>query len=181
MKKPWIIHILIVFSLLGSCNPTEATATTSTENIQDTVIPLAQTAFFETQTALPTETLPPPTHTVTNTSVPTLTLEPTFTQTPTETATSTKSACNQPLTSWKVPTTTFSIVNETKPKGKITLSISVLTSLGECGYLIISGDGFSGPIGGYSAFAFVDGEKDFTVSGSFFIKEVPYKIIVRND
>jgi hypothetical protein len=100
---------------------------------------------------------------------------------PTATATSTRIPCNQLLTSWRVPSTAFTIVNETKPKGKITLSLTVLTAQKECGYLVINGNSFSGPVGSYGAFAYVDGEKDFTVSGSFIIKEVPYKIIVRND
>jgi hypothetical protein len=93
-------------------------------------------------------------------------------------AESTDANCNKALTSWKGPTANFSIVNETKPQGKIILSLYVVTPLGECGYLA---DLSKGPEGQYSAGAFVDGKKSFKVFGGFRITEGNWKITVRND
>jgi len=59
--------------------------------------------------------------------------------------------------------------------------MSVATKLGECGWLHVYGDSFSGPVGAYSAGAFVDGKKNFKVFGTFQIAEGGYKVIVRND
>lgn len=173
MKSKTVMYAMLVAVLMNACGTSAPTL--SDKATQSIAVP--NTSIPETQTVAP------PTSTSTDTPIPTLTftLEPSPTATPVDTATATPNPCNQPLTSWKVPTTKFSIVNETKPKGTIVLSMSVLTDMGECGYLIITGDSFNGPIGGYSAFAYVTGEKDFTVSGSFIIKDVPYKILVRND
>jgi len=183
MKRVFTVFILLLCLLLFACNSTTATPTTSTGNDQSTALSVALSALSITGTSIRTETVQPPTSTSTDTPVPTITrtLEPSVTFTPIDTATITKSPCNQPLKSWKVPTTTFSIVNETKPKGMIILSLSVLTDMSECGYLVINGTSFSGPVGRYSAFAYVSGDKNFTVSGSFIIKNVPYKIVVMNE
>jgi hypothetical protein len=86
--------------------------------------------------------------------------------------------CNKPLTSWKGPTATFTVRNETKPQGDIVLSLYVVTPLGECGYLT---DISHGPAGSYSAGAFVNGKKNFKVFGGFDIQEGSWKITVRND
>ena len=86
--------------------------------------------------------------------------------------------CNKPLTAWKGPTATFSILNETKPEGKLVLSLYAVTEFGECGYL---NDISKGPAGMYSAGAFVDGKQSFKVFGGFRITEGNWKIIVRND
>ena len=70
------------------------------------------------------------------------------------------------------------MVNETRPRGTIILSLYVVTELGECGYLT---DLSRGPVGQYSAGAFVEGKKDFKVFGGFRITEGSWKITVRND
>jgi hypothetical protein len=93
-------------------------------------------------------------------------------------ADATDANCNKALTSWRGPTAKFSIVNETKPQGKIILSLYVVTPQGECGYLA---DLSKGPEGMYSAGAFVDGKKSFKVFGGFRITEGSWKITVRND
>ena len=179
MKRKTLIYAMVLVVLISACGTAATTPASSNESAQSTVPPTA--APQETQTTIPTVTSPPPTNTPVDTPTLTFTPFPSPTATPLDTATATARVCNQPLTSWKVPTTKFSIVNETKPKGTITLSLSVLTAMGECGYLVITGDSFNGPVGGYSAFAYVNGDKNFTVSGSFIIKNVPYKILVRND
>ena len=72
-------------------------------------------------------------------------------------------------------------MNETKPQGTIVLSMYVVTELGQCGYLAIYGDSFSGPIGQYSAGAFVTGKQNIKVFGGFRITEGSWKITVRNE
>jgi hypothetical protein len=94
---------------------------------------------------------------------------------------STEAVCNQPLTSWQGPTANFSITNQTQPEGTIVLSMYVVTDLGQCGYLIITGDSFSGPIGNYSAGAFITGKQNFKAFGTFRITEGNWSIVVKND
>jgi hypothetical protein len=89
--------------------------------------------------------------------------------------------CNQPLTSWQGPTAKFNIQNQTKPEGTIVLSMYVVTEMNQCGYLIITGDSFTGPVGQYSAAAFVTGKQNFKAFGSFRITEGSWSIVVRND
>lgn len=93
----------------------------------------------------------------------------------------TQDVCNQPLTSWQGPTANFSIANQTQPAGTIVLSMYVVTDLGQCGYLIITGDSFSGPVGNYSAGAFITGKQNFKAFGSFRITEGNWAIVVKND
>jgi hypothetical protein len=93
----------------------------------------------------------------------------------------TQDNCNQPLTAWQGPTANFSISNQTKPAGTIVLSMYVVTDLGQCGYLIITSNGFSGPIGNYSAGAFITGKQNFKAFGSFRITEGNWAIVVKND
>jgi hypothetical protein len=89
--------------------------------------------------------------------------------------------CNQPLTAWQGPTANFSISNQTKPEGTIVLSMYVVTEMGQCGYLIITGDSFSGPVGQYSAGAFITGKQNFKAFGGFRITEGNWAIVVTND
>lgn len=89
--------------------------------------------------------------------------------------------CNQPLTSWQGPTANFNIKNESKPQGTIVLSMYVVTELNQCGYLIITGDSFTGPVGQYSAAAFITGKQNFKAFGSFRITEGSWSVVVRND
>lgn len=109
---------------------------------------------------------------------------PTFTSQPAQSSSGSSSnqdICNQPLTSWQGPTANFSILNQTKPQGTIILSMYVTTEFGQCGYLIITGDSFSGPVGQYSAGAFITGKQNMKAFGSFRITEGKWKIVVRND
>jgi hypothetical protein len=106
---------------------------------------------------------------------------PTFTPQSPSGGTNSQATCNQPLTSWQGPTANFSISNETRPEGTIILSMYVETELNQCGYLIITGDSFSGPVGQYSAGAFITGRQNLKAFGSFRITEGNWSIIVRND
>ena len=93
----------------------------------------------------------------------------------------TQDNCNQALTAWQGPTANFSIANQSQPEGTIVLSMYVVTDLGQCGYLIITGNSFSGPVGNYSAAAFITGKKNFKAFGSFRITEGNWAIVVKND
>lgn len=145
-----------------------------------TPLPLPTSATQQagaTQGALPTIGLP--TGAV---SVPTGL--PTFTQQVAQPSTSSGNSqdiCNQPLTSWQGPTARFTISNQTRPQGTIVLSMYVVTEMNQCGYLIINGDSFTGPVGQYSAGAFITGKQNFKAFGSFRITEGGWSIVVRND
>ena len=196
-----ILLIGVVFILLaGACAP-QGTPTANPVDIQHTAEAAALTMVAETQAAVPTATLVPPTDTPSPTLPPSSTPlplptsstpgsiptgAPTFTpQVPQAQATTGSGGgqdnCNQPLTSWQGPTASFSIANQTQPEGTIVLSMYVVTDLGQCGYLIITGDSFSGPIGNYSAGAFITGRQNFKAFGSFRITEGNWAIVVKND
>jgi hypothetical protein len=191
----------VVFILLaGACAP-QGTPTANPVDIQHTAEAAALTMVAETQAAVPSATPVPPTDTPsptlppTSTPLPLPTLgtpgsipvgAPTFTQQVLQAQPTTGSGggqdnCNQPLTSWQGPTANFSIANQTQPEGTIVLSMYVVTDLGQCGYLIIAGDSFSGPIGNYSAGAFITGKQNFKAFGSFRITEGNWAIVVKND
>lgn len=198
------IRILgVVFMLLaGACAP-QAAPTADPLDIQHTAEAAAFTMVVETQQAAPTATRVPPTNTPnpSPTSLPTssplplptsgtaqlvATTAPTFTQAapqaqPTAGSGGSADICNQPLTSWQGPTANFTIANQTNPEGTIVLSMYVETDLGQCGYLNITGDSFSGPVGQYSAGAFITGRQNFKAFGSFRITEGNWKIVVKND
>jgi hypothetical protein len=57
----------------------------------------------------------------------------------------------------------------------------VVSDFNQCGYLNITGDSFSGPIGQYSAGAFITGKQNLKAFGSFRITQGNWSIIVRND
>jgi hypothetical protein len=183
---------MLLAVLMSACGA-PAAPTIDAASVQSTSAAAAFTAVAQTQAALPTNTTVPPTETFTQTPLPTDTLVPSPTLdtlvTPTVTLLPTLtpqpsiagSDCNKPLLSWQGPSASFTLVNETKPAGKIILMMSVLTKTGECGYLHIYSDSFTGPAGSYSAAAFVDGKKNFKVFGAFDIKPISWKIIVRND
>ena len=198
-----ILLVGAVFMLLiSSCAP-QGTPTANPVDIQHTAEAAALTMVAETQASVPTATLVPPTETASPTLPPSSTPLPlptsatqvtsiagipTFTQqAPQAQPTSssggggTQDNCNQPLTAWQGPTANFSISNQTKPAGTIVLSMYVVTDLGQCGYLIITSNGFSGPIGNYSAGAFITGKQNFKAFGSFRITEGNWAIVVKND
>jgi len=202
MKRNALI-IGVVFSLFATACGAQATPTVNPVDIQHTAEAAAFTMVAQTLESMPSATPLPPTETpvptfaVTNTPLPTLTPDglgtalptaagitpaaniPTFT--PQASSGSGQDPCNQPLTAWEGPTANFTIVNETKPQGTIVLSMYVVTELGQCGYLAIYGDSFSGPIGQYSAGAFVTGKQNLKVFGGFRITQGNWKIAINNE
>jgi len=201
MKRNALL-IGVVLSVLASACAPQGTPTISPVDVQNTAVAAAFTMVAETQLAIPTATPLSPTETASPTPLPTLTELtsptsdsliaspagistqaniPTFTP---QASGSNQDPCNQPLTSWKVQTANLKLSNETKPRGVVTLSLYVVTELGECGYLsqrFESGGGLSGPVGSYSAGAFVDGKKSFKVFGAFQVGVGTSTIIIRND
>ena len=206
MKRNVTIVGIALILVLSACAPKAAAPTANPVDVQNTAQAAAFTVVAQTQESMPTATSLPPTATETLTPLPTLTAIPTLsTDSSLGTATglptiavstsavtsaaptsitqqnssaSTEDNCNKPLTSWRGPTATFTLKNETKPQGNIVLSLYVVTPLGECGYLT---DLSSGPVGMYSAGAFVNGKKNFKVFGGFQVQEGEWKIVVRND
>lgn len=201
-----ILLLGVVFILLVSACAPRGTPTADPVDIQNTAESAAFTMVAETQASMPTATPIPPTETASATLPPSSTplplptsgtpgLLPTAgaptsvtqqalpTQAPPTSGSgggNTQDVCNQALTSWQGPTANFSIANQTQPQGTIVLSMYVVTDLGQCGYLI-TGDSFSGPIGSYSAAAFITGRQNFKAFGSFRITEGNWSIVVKND
>jgi hypothetical protein len=200
MKRNVLIIGAVLILLVSACAP-QAAPTANPADIQHTAEAGAFTVVAETQAAVPTSTPVPPTDTPAPTAPPSVTPLPlptsstpgalptnipTFTPQSPNTSSSGNSSnnqdiCNQPLTSWQGPTANFTIANQTKPEGTIVLSMYVVTTLGQCGYLIVTGDSFSGPIGQYSAGAFITGKQNFKAFGGFNITEGSWKIVVKND
>ena len=196
------IGIIISLALLvSSCGAPAATPSTiSFEDVQSTSMAAAFTALAETHAALPTNTLVPPTETPTQSPVPSNTAEasptlelsvsPTFTALPTNLPTMTPQAtatiqgndpCNKPLTSWKGASTKIMIRYEYTPQSKsdkVVLSLWVRSDLQECGFLSSLS---TGPVGQYSAVAYIDGKKDLKVYGGFRLTQGGWDIIIRND
>jgi hypothetical protein len=199
MKRNVLIIGVVLILLVSACAP-QAAPTANPVDIQHTAESGAFTVVAETQAAVPTSTPVPPSDTPAPTALPTETPPPlptsstpgalptnipTFTPQSPNTSSNTNNTnnqdiCNQPLTSWQGPTANFTIANQTKPEGTIVLSMYVVTTLGQCGYLI-TGDSFSGPIGQYSAGAFITGKQNFKAFGGFNITEGNWKIVVKND
>ena len=200
MNRNIMLAGVVFMLLISSCAP-QGTPTADPVDIQHTAEAAALTMVAETQASVPTATLAPPTETASPTAPPSSTPlplptsgtqvtsiagAPTFTQQapqaqPTSSSGGGQDNCNQPLTAWQGPTANFSISNQTKPAGTIVLSMYVVTDLGQCGYLIITSNGFSGPIGNYSAGAFITGKQNFKAFGSFRITEGNWAIVVKND
>ena len=192
MNKYFWASMAILSLLVGACGAQPTEPATNAEDIQATAIAAAFTIVAETHEAIPTDTQAPPTETLIPTLLPTETLIPsptvdpllvTETLAPTFTPQSAASAdpCNQPLTSWQGDSASLAIAYNYKPQGKddnVVVSLWVMTDLGECGFLY---DLSTGPIGQYSAAAFIDGAKDFKVFGGFRISPGSWKIVINND
>lgn len=190
MNRKLILSGLSLSLLLAACGA-EQPPTLSSADVGATAQSAAFTMVSETQQSLPTVTPVSPTDTPTSTPLPTgtptasPTVDPslptvTVTLDPNVTATS-QGNCDKVLTEWKVPTIKILVENETQPKGSITLGLYVETALGECGYIPVYGNSASGPEGYYSAYAWVTGKKNFTVSGGFLLNGGSWSIVVRNE
>ena len=191
-KSPWAF-LAILALLISACGPQSNEPSISAEDIQLTSIAAAFTIVAETHAALPTNTQIPPSDTPTPTLIPTETPPPptidpllvTPSLAPTSTSQSagstTDDPCDKPLLSWQGDSASMSIAYDYKPQSKddtVVVSLWVMTDLGECGFLY---DLSTGPIGQYSAAAYIDGTKDFKVFGGFRISPGSWKLVIRND
>lgn len=189
MKIKFFSAIAALALFLSACGSNTPAANSNPSGSNPTA---TQVSATETQPVIPTDTTVPPTLEPSATlPAPTNTLEasptlaatqapPTLTAVP---ASSGKTDCNHPLLNWNVPTSTLTVYDETKAGAKnILVLVSVATAKGECGWLKIYGSTFTGPVGMYSATAFVEGKKkNFTVFGSFQIQEGAWKVVVRDN
>lgn len=202
MKRNALIFGVVLSLFVSACGA-QATPTANPVDIQHTAEAAAFTMVAQTQAAIPTATPLPPTEAPTQTPLPSLTPITSITSTTLDPLNSTPvgltvtpqtniptftpqagsgvDPCNQALTAWEGPSANLNIVNETRPQGTIILSLYVVTELGQCGYLYVTGGGITGPVGQYSAGAFVEGPKDFKVFGGFRITQGSWDIVVRND
>ncbi len=202
MKRNVLVSSIIIILLVSACAP-KATPTANPADIQGTAQAAAYTMAAQTLQAIPTNTpVPPPTETASPIPLPTdippavptsttpellapglalPTAFPTFTPQSSSSNSTNGDPCNQALTSWQGPTATFTIVNKTKPQGTIVLGIYVVTEMGQCGNLVITGDSFTGPAGQYQAGAFITGKKNMKAFGSFKITGGNWKIVVTNN
>ncbi len=186
MKIKFFSAIAALALFLSACGSNTPAANSNGQSPTATQISATETQpIIPTDTAVPptlepSPTLPAPTNTpeVSPTLAPTE-IPPTLTAIP---AASGKTDCNHPLLSWTVPTSTLTVYDETKAGAKnIIVLVSVITAKGECGWLKIYGSTFTGPVGMYSATAFVEGKKkNFTVSGNFQIQEGAWKVVIRD-
>jgi len=191
MNKHLWASMAIFGLLLNACGAQSTEPSISAEDIQLTSVAAAFTIVAETQAAIPTNTQMPPTKTLTptqsptDTPVPSPTIDPNLV-TPTLISSATvvsanDDPCDQPLLSWQGPSTSIAIDYEYSPQSKddsVVFWLWVMTDLGECGYLY---DLSTGPVGQYSAGAFIDGKKDFKVFGGFRLSEGSWTLVVRND
>lgn len=140
MKK--LMPILVLAAVLFSaCGGQAAEPTLSPEQVQGTAISAAFTMVAQTQAAVPTNTLPPPTDTPAPTPLPTFTplSSPTtdFVLLPTATQAAASSGgednCLHPINRGEAgPTSLIRFENQTG--GKVTLSLNLRTNLhGQCG------------------------------------------------
>lgn len=144
MKRFKYPTILMAIAILTSACAGEAVPTMNAADVQSTAVAAAFTVVAQTQAAVPTATLVPPTDTPTATPMPTDTPVPLPTQdvtlvpaTPTAGSTSSASGdpCNRTLsTSLQGKPTILRIYNASKENVRVSLYLSETASHGECGY-----------------------------------------------
>ena len=202
MKQSLITIAILAFVLTACGSPAEPTM--SAADVQGTAMAAAMTMVAETQAAIPTATPIPPTEAPTATPFPTDTAIPLDIVQPTQSIatqpinnilpTSTTAAsvgasdpCMQFLSGWEGESAKMSVVNNTKSKGTIILSVGfTTTSMGQCGIVwggtVSKTTSFQVPIGSFWASAFVEGDKDFKVFGGDTItRPGNYTLWVDND
>ena len=145
MKFYWNLALIIIMTLLTTACGARGVApipTINTVDLQNTAAAVAFTMLAETQTALPTATLPPPTATFTETPAATTTvpalpsLEATLTPVPTLDAAGTEDPCvNQTLPSTlQGEAIKVRINNTTKATMRVSLYLNRNSPQGQCGY-----------------------------------------------
>ena len=141
MKRLSILAKILVITLLVSACGAQATPTVDAAELQGTAVAAALTILAETQAAIPTNTLPPPTATITNTPVPTNTFIPLPTQGAESTpkiggSSPTEDPCINQLLPDKLTGQAIKIRVDNPTKGTINLSVYLQSGnpQGVCGY-----------------------------------------------
>jgi hypothetical protein len=169
--------------LLTACGP-QGTPTMAPADVNNTAVAAAFTMVAQTQAAIPTNTLIPPTETPTSTPLPTFTLvpPPTLDQllappTATQAAASDPNSCIKPLNVAEAgPLKRIRIENWTEASANVSLNLWIPNDFGQCGalsYVLSKGEKktASVPVGswyGYAWLTFKNG-KNGTASGSWVI------------
>jgi hypothetical protein len=194
MQKRLLILSIALILILSACGP-KSTPTPDPLEAQQAALELAWTFAAGTQTAMPTMTpmptnTPVPLPTEAPILVPTATLLSTGLDAPTPAvyATSTTSAggdpCNQPITTWEVPSVKLSMTNNVKKVENVLISLYVMTDFGECGYMgfnFTKSTSATVPQGNYTAYAWVNGTKeDFQAYTTFRLISGSYNLMVEN-
>lgn len=212
MKRFLIIISILAFALAACGSPSEPALDPAA--VQGTAMAAAMTMVAGTQAAIPSATPIPPTIAPSATPFPSSTIGPLGLTTPmgtlgvgvipttntlgvgvipTNTLPPTAAApgsgndpCNKPLTAWDDESAQMSLVNNTKPKGTVTLWMYFYqTQMGSCGYISAQFDSsttVSVPVGSFTTGAFVDGKKDFKVfGGGTLTRTGNYSLWVDND
>jgi hypothetical protein len=134
-------QILILALIVSACGAPQTTPTANPVDLQSTVAAAAFTLVAETQAAIPTATLPPPTVIPTNTLETLVTLTPmptldvTFTPLPTQNPYAGDPCVNQVLPdSLKGQTIKIRIDNPTKATMMLSVNLQQRTPQSVCGY-----------------------------------------------
>jgi hypothetical protein len=133
--------ILIITLIVSACGAPQAAPTINPVDLQSTAVEAALTILAETQAAIPTATLPPPTAAATDTPAFTPTIPPlptlgaTFTPNPAETSGSADPCINKVLPG-KLTGETIKIRVDNPTKGTINLTVYLQSGnpQGVCGY-----------------------------------------------
>ena len=136
-----LIQLFAVILIVSACGAPQSAPTVDPAELQSTAVAAALTILAETQAAIPTDTLPPPTATITNTPVPTNTFIPLPTQgaasTPNPGASSpTEDPCINQLLPASLEGQKIKIRVDNPTKGTINLSVYLQSGnpQGVCGY-----------------------------------------------
>jgi hypothetical protein len=142
MKRLSILTTLVLAMLISACGAEPPPPTINAADVQNTAVAAAMTMVAQTQAAIPTATIPPPTETPTQTPLPTDTLPPQPTLNVTFTATTVPVSNNaggdpcatRPLAPEKGRETIIRVVNTTKVTITVSLYLNETAAHGECGY-----------------------------------------------
>jgi hypothetical protein len=141
MKSFSSLTLIFMIALILSACGAQATPTVNAIDLQSTIAAVALTMVAETQAAIPTATLPPPTETFTNTPAPTNTFPPlpapdiTFTPVPNSNSGGGDPCINQVLPATLVgDPVKIRINNSTKAAVSFTVYLNQTTPQVKCGY-----------------------------------------------
>ena len=142
MKRLSILTTLVLAMLISACGAEPPPPTINAADVQNTAVAAAMTMVAQTQAAIPTATIPPPTETPTQTPLPTDTLPPqptlnvTFTATtaPVSNNTGGDPCATRPLAPERGRETIIRVVNTTKVTITVSMYLNETAAHGECGY-----------------------------------------------